>query len=430
MSARCAVCSAEYPSAQGFHRRPVGKGRFEQLCPGCTSRQEEGTFLFALALSTGMTVLGLICFSNLTTSSSLVFFGSLLLTFVVTILPHELAHALAALITGQRLFTVTLGSSGRILSVGQIFGYDIVIHRILLGGSVLYSPKNLYHARLRHFIVVLAGPMADVLLIVLAIFYLNRVAREGIFYYMLGGFIWGNIIQLAINLFPRKVRMGYNYIPSDGLNLLKTPFMSRATIEAWHSTTFYYEALESLQRDNIQDAEQWLQRGMEAYPNNSWGLLVEAGILEHKRQYREARDVCLRVFSQPALAPEIQAYLWCAIARLDLIIAEPALLEEADRFSLQAIEELPWESSYKGTRGSVLIELGRLDEGVRFTQQAFQENCEVSFKAINACYLAIAEVKLGDKSTALKWIDEAKKHDLNCPLIERAVKEIELSLCK
>jgi hypothetical protein len=36
------------------------------------------------------------------------------------------------------------------------------------------------------------------------------------------------------------------------------PFMPRKSMEAWHSLTFYYEAMESLERGSVQDAEHWL----------------------------------------------------------------------------------------------------------------------------------------------------------------------------
>ena len=62
MPVSCAVCGAEFPSEKGFRRRPVGKGRFERLCPGCGDRQAESTFHFAVLCFLGMMILGSVLF--------------------------------------------------------------------------------------------------------------------------------------------------------------------------------------------------------------------------------------------------------------------------------------------------------------------------------------------------------------------------------
>jgi tetratricopeptide (TPR) repeat protein len=201
--------------------------------------------------------------------------------------------------------------------------------------------------------------------------------------------------------------------------------MARKSFEDVRSGTFYYEAMEALQRDKVQDAEQWVAKGMEIYPDNSWGLAARADIVLHERKHAEARDAYLRALNQLVMTREVQAILWNNIAWIDLMLADPALLEEANTFSRQALEELPWQSYVRGTRGSVLIELGQIDEGVRHVEQALRYNYPGTSKALNACYLAIAELRRRDFSKALDYIDDAKKHDPTCPLIERAVTELD-----
>jgi hypothetical protein len=109
---------------------------------------------------------------------------------------------------------------------------------------------------------------------------------------------------------------------------------------------------------------------------------------------------------------------------MDLMIATPPLLEEADQFSRQALEEIPWSSYAKGTRGSLLIELGQIDEGVPLVEQALWEHDKASDKSLNACYLAIAMIERGDSPNGRKYIELARKHDPNCPLLERAIRRL------
>ena len=63
------------------------------------------------------------------------------------------------------------------------------------------------------------------------------------------------------------------------------------------------------------------------------------------------------------------------------MLADPTLLEEAERFSRQALGELPWLSYVRGTRGSVLIELGQIDEGVQHVEAAFQRELHGLFES-------------------------------------------------
>jgi tetratricopeptide (TPR) repeat protein len=238
--------------------------------------------------------------------------------------------------------------------------------------------------------------------------------------YLLAAIIHGNVFLLAICLIPMRVWSEGNRIPNDGLALLTIPFTSSDTLKMWHSTTFYYELMEALGRDRPQDAEHWLEKGTEIYPGNWWLQFGRAMILAHRQDHREARSACLTALESPEASSESHAYLWNNIAWEDLMIGDSALLEEADRLSEQALTELPWIPAVKGTRGSVLVELGRSDEGVSLLQQAHRENASPSNRALNACYLAMAMARQGDLPRAREFVTEAERLDPACLLLERA----------
>ena len=366
-------------------------------------------------------------FDSTGVGSGLLFLGTFFLTLIVTVLPHELGHALVGWGVGMRVFTVTIGSTGRVLCVRQVLGHDFVLHHVLFGGSTLYAPRGLRFVRARHFAAVLGGPLANVLLAAGEVGLYQAVRGEGRLTCVLSGFIFGNIAQLGFALFPRKFWIESKHVPNDGLLLLTIPFMSRKSVEAWRSTRFYYETTEALQRDNIQAAERWLAKGEEAYPAHSSALVARAGIFEHRRQYAEARDLYASALNHPEATPEFRAHLWNNIAWLDLMIGDPALLAEADRFSQQALEEAPWLPYVRGTRGGVLIELCQIDNGMRLVQQAFRENYFPTLKALNACYLAIANARQGNLSRARQHVAEAGSGDPTCPLLERTIRELERS---
>ena len=110
------------------------------------------------------------------------------------------------------------------------------------------------------------------------------------------------------------------------------------------------------------------------------------------------------------------------IAYADALIGGTERLEEADRFSMEAMKNLSWMPSIKGTRGTVLLELGKHDEALPLLRQAMQTHDVLNNKAQNACWLALAEIRRGDLHAGQKYLDEARKLDSSCFLIGRTQK--------
>jgi hypothetical protein len=273
MSTSCAVCGVESTLGRAFRRQSVGRGKFKLVCPACRSREHNLGYLLALIVAVVMSVVGVgLIWSGFSVAlgRAILVFGMVVLTQSLCILPHELGHALAALVARMRVFTVTIGAFGRIRFIGQWFGHDIVFRSIPLGGSTLAAPKGIIFARLRNFIFVLGGPLANVLLIAFAIRLSEMLADNDTMSWILAGFIWGNAVVLALSLFPRKVWIGTQQGPNDGLLLLTIPFASQKTVSEWHAARFSLEALEAAERGRLQDAEKWFAEGLELYPENRW----------------------------------------------------------------------------------------------------------------------------------------------------------------
>jgi predicted Zn-dependent protease len=202
--------------------------------------------------------------------------------------------------------------------------------------------------------------------------------------------------------------------------LLTIPFSRQATLRQWHSSTFWYEVLEAIERKRLADAERWLAKGVAAYPDAHWVPWAEAAVLLGREEYRNAREIYVNLLGDSEAEIGSEGLLQNNVAWIDLMIGDPALLAEADQFSEQALAAAPSVASFKGTRGSVLVELGRIDEGVPLLEQALRENVHRHSKALNACYLALVAARRADKTAARRYIDLAKRHDSACPLLGRA----------
>ena len=108
------------------------------------------------------------------------------------------------------------------------------------------------------------------------------------------------------------------------------------------------------------------------------------------------------------------------IAYVDALIGTPDLLLEAEQYSLEAFRGIPWLPSMKGTRGTVLVQRGELDEGVALLEQSMNESQEANGKAENGCILAIAETKRGNRERAKSLLDVARQLNPECYLLPRA----------
>jgi predicted Zn-dependent protease len=109
-------------------------------------------------------------------------------------------------------------------------------------------------------------------------------------------------------------------------------------------------------------------------------------------------------------------------------IGDPELLPEADAYSKEAYSAAPWVPSITGTRGTVLVEMGQIEAGVKLLKEAFEKASSSRSKAENACHLAIANARMGNRDQADKYLKLAQQLDSQCRLIERVQTEFQKTL--
>jgi hypothetical protein len=111
--------------------------------------------------------------------------------------------------------------------------------------------------------------------------------------------------------------------------------------------------------------------------SNLQGLAIALLFL---KDFHGAREAYLRALGRDDLAPMARATLQNNLAWTDLMIGGGDLLDEADRFSCEAMELGVTAAWLKGTRGSVLIERGSVDQGLAQVREAFEGNTDHASK--------------------------------------------------
>jgi tetratricopeptide (TPR) repeat protein len=344
---------------------------------------------------------------------------------VLCVMPHELGHALAALAVGMRLFTVCVGTVGWIAFTIRLCGYNFVFFAVPFGGYTLLTPKSPNFCRLRYFIAILGGPLVDVLMLLGAIYLLNYWAQREFAKLTIQVFIAASVYDLARSLFPRNVEMVGKQVPNDGLLMLTMPRCSQDTIKAMHAHRFYLEGMESQQQGDFKRARRWLEQGLRENANDPNCRYALTLVASRQGNYDEARIQLTRWRELAGNSSEVTATFQNDIAWINLMSGKPDLRAEADDFSAKALQVIPWEPAFKGTRGSVLVELDRIDEGVHLLEQAFDENVAKQNKALNVCYLALAMSRKGDYAEAARYLARARRLDPKCTRLGRAESEIE-----
>ena len=83
-----------------------------------------------------------------------------------------------------------------------------------------------------------------------------------------------------------------------------------------------------------------------------------------------------------------------------------------------------WLPEIVGTRGAVLVEVGKLEEGAALLREAIGRQKDVRSRAINACHLAVAEYRAGRPEESRRYIEQARTFDPKCFLLEQTVREV------
>jgi hypothetical protein len=342
------------------------------------------------------------------------FFGTSALALVL----HETGHALAAVLTGMQIRQIRLGS-GPPLYRTRIRETEIVVGCIPNSGFVKIFPQ-LSRRRLASFCFVLAGPGMDFAL-------LATFAALGSAY---GGYapvdaaistaILCLLLMLLFNLWPRKATVDREIMASDGLVLW------RLTFGKDEAGQFYRDAY---------------ARILERNPANE-----EKQTRISKQTERILYNVLTLVFTPDPEAREVITSLERELARglppfeerfvLDMLVSHrlgydtSQFRDKLDRWSSRALALDPELATLKGSRGAVLIELGRYEEALAMLDLA--DMSDPFNRCLVTAFRALALQKLGRSHEAIATFSDARAISKESPnfggIAERILARVEAEI--
>lgn len=415
---KCDRCGLQSDVEQAFSTEKRFLSKPRHFCPDCTVKRKTRSFLWDIVIIVGCGLF-LYAVSPSSTAAAVVLHANLiLLSLIPLIIIHELTHAGVAKLVGLRVFGIMIGI-GKTIWSGKLFGTDWTINVLPLGGITLVGARPVPFIRLKLFLIYLAGPASHVVMAV-GFLLLEKMITTSLFgHQVLLSLVIANVALAVTNLFPFKAALTTGMQGTDGWHLLRVPFLDNAELNKRYIGYFAGEALQSYAANDFETAKKWMEQAF-SFDSSSGIARNVLGIIQMASgEHQASRETFLQILgTEEAKDPGLHYILLNNVAYLNVLLRDPALLPEADDCSAQAFRHLPWVPAIIGTRGTVLVELGQIEEGITLLKKAMTLHSDKQGKALNACHLAIGELRRGSPSAAQKYLESARTLDPKCFLIQ------------
>lgn len=289
--------------------------------------------------------------------------ASLLVLLVPTaIAAHELGHALAACLLGLEVARVDIGH-GPAVAHFELGGVTIQLNARPLSGGVSIGASSLRLLRARVWLMTLMGPAANAALLVLTLLWWHSLqALVNPLVLLLWVII--NSVMLYVALWPvRTVAQGRVRL-SDGLALMKIPFLRREQLKFCLLSALLTRAVARLECEDFEGAQHWLLKALERVPAEVGLTVTLAGCHCLAGEYPRAIALLTPLMTFLKGAPATPArqraaiYHHMAFALLMTYAGKSGCgsrIDEADRLSAAAFAMFPCVLAYRNTRALVLF---------------------------------------------------------------------------
>lgn len=431
---RCERCGVTSDLASGFARVPTVQG-LQRLCVGCRrQRAREAKWAWLGVIVTApvlLALVGLVITDDIRAlwqrpGEVLEFVGSLatswfggilrplpgiVVALVVVLLVHELGHAAAGLAVGDPPAEISIGVGPTLLGV-TFRGTRLVLRLLPLAGHTLAASVAVGRSTARAAFVVSAGSAAN-------------LALAGILFAVTPPGTWGRTVAwlslatAAFNLVP----LGAKGAATDGLLLLRLVRDQAQDSSSPMAASALARAMAHERAGRLADAQAWCERALAAQPDNTAAAAFLAAVHLRRGAASQARRR-LRELLEGDLPLQRRALALNNLAWADLLLAHPDLLDEAAWAVTEACRTLPWEPAVQNTRGLLLIEQGRADEGLTVVGEALRDAVDRSSRASMHAVQAIGLARLGRLAPADRALQTARRLGAGDPLLPRAEDEV------
>ncbi len=327
---------------------------------------------------------------------------------------HEFGHAIAGTLVKFRIKKISIGTGRKI--VEKRFGYfSLIVTDNFSGGLTHLGDVPKSFLKLRYLAFVIGGVLAQSLAILIALAYFKIPFNEIIYTDQLSIahiFIHSNLILIAINLTPYYVNLGGIKHPTDGLQILKTPFLKAQGIQEILSAGKIYEGYELYQSQEYSSAETILRECVELYPKAAMAKINLVAALLKQSKPKEAQVIAEAAITDYPKHPQL-FILYNNLAYAYFLQLDREALHKGEYYSLKALELNSKHPAILGTRGCILIEQGQIDEGLALLKQCANLKHAVDERTNplgSFTYMAYGHYLNGNLDLAFQYLDKVEAH--------------------
>jgi tetratricopeptide (TPR) repeat protein len=331
---------------------------------------------------------------------------SLLIFSKIGVIIHEIGHLLFAKMVNGKPRRLILGN-GHEVSRFILFNIKVVINTPFRSGYAFSSFDDLKFIKWRYLFYISGGFLSNLIfvLIIYRLYGFNIDAISGEYGIDLASaFIFSNSMLIITTLIPYRISYMGIKMPNDGLNIITLPFRNIEKLNERINTNDLLDAYEYFELKEYDKAIQ-IYENYQKIDNSQLIVKINLSVMYMKKgEYLRSLEYLNSVIEllNDKKNKAYKALVHNNLAWLYMILKD---YDKADSFSKIAIDLVPREKNFQGTRGSALIEKGEVEQGINMLLTLVDFNFPNSQTLAAAMYLCLGYSKLDKKKEITKYLD-------------------------
>jgi hypothetical protein len=283
-----------------------------------------------------------------------------LLAYAIGVVCHEAGHLLLGLLGSIPIRLISIGA-GPVVLRGRIGETTLELRLLPLSGFVFHYPL-LHYRRFRHVLFLLGGVLANAMVVGLAAGLdafgaLSQQARSTLMAVVLAQFV-----LIIVSLLPLRARFGGIPTGTDGLQLLQ---ILRGAHPAARAGLDYRSLVTTYSNGGQVDPTVASSR-----------VLYHSGRVDRwtdAKARHDSQEALLRELARRDLPREAEILVLDTLVTDGLVFGDAHLCSRLDEWSARALELGPEINTLRGSRGAVLVSLGRYEAEKRCWNQSWMQ---------------------------------------------------------